>query len=106
MLVGRSVHVGTPSENVCVCLSVVLWSTSQIVFKAFVCVYVVGVWRLVVSGCVCVRLCGCMAAICVLAWYLAYSVNVSAPSNYHSGYVCVSFLVVSGFLRISFRICV
>ena len=68
-----------------------------------------------VSGCVrlsqniiqnmCVR-CGCMAAICVLAWYIAYSVNVGAPSNYHSGFVCVWCLVVSGFLKTSFRICV
>ena len=49
--------------------------------------------------------CGCMAAICVLAWYLAYSVSVSAPSNYHSGYVCVWCLVVSGAFKISFRIC-
>ena len=68
-----------------------------------------------VSGCVrlsqhiiqnvCVR-CGCMAAICVLAWYIAYSVNVGAPSNYHSGFVCVWSLVVAGVLKISFRICV
>ena len=87
MLVGRSVHVGTPSENVCVCLSVVLWSTSQIVFKAFVSVC-----------CRCMAAGGIYLCVCASVWV-------------HGGHLCISmvsrlFGECQRSFGLSFRICV
>ena len=87
MLVGRSVHVGTPSENVCVCLSVVLWSTSQIVFKAFVCVC-----------CRCMAAGGIWLCVCASVWV-------------HGGHLCISmvsrlFGECQRSFALSFRTCV